>query len=63
MVQGSVLGSILYSLFVSPLLDLAKITLFTDDNYVMIWIKHRGELIIKMTNKLEFITKWPSDSG
>ena len=37
MVQGFILGPILFSLFVSPLLDLAKITLFADDNYLLVW--------------------------
>ena len=32
-IQGSVLGPILYALFVSPLFDLAKITNFADDNF------------------------------
>ena len=31
-VQGSILGPILYAIFVSPLFDLAKMTLFADDN-------------------------------
>ena len=62
-VQGSVLGPILYSLFVSPLLDLEKITLFADDNYILVWNKHKNQLIIDMQFKLENITKWLKDSG
>jgi hypothetical protein len=62
-VQGSVLGPILYSLFVSPLLDLEKITLFADDNYILVWNKHKNQLIIDMRKKLENITKWLKDSG
>ena len=62
-VQGSILGPILFSLFVSPLIDLAKITLFADDNYVIVWNKHRGDLIIEMTAKLSLIIKWFKDSG
>ena len=62
-VQGSVLGPILYSLFVSPLLDLEKLTLFADDNYALVWNKHRGQLITEMQSKLEKITKWLKDSG
>ena len=34
-VQGSILGPILYAIFVSPLFDLAKMTLFADDNYLL----------------------------
>ena len=62
-VQGSVLGPILYSLFVSPLLDLVKITLFADDNYVITWNKHRVNLISEMQTKLKIITDWLRDSG
>ena len=62
-VQGSALGPILYSLFVSQLLDLEKLTLFADDNYVLVWNKNWGQLITEMQNKLEKITKWLKDSG
>jgi hypothetical protein len=62
-VQGSVLGPILYSLFVSPLLDLAKITLFADDNYILVWNKHRGQLVTEMEQKLMIITNWLKNSG
>ena len=34
-VQGSILGPILYAIFVSPLFDLAEMTMFADDNYPM----------------------------
>ena len=62
-VQGSVLGPILYSLFVSPLLDLVKITLFADDNYILTWNKQRGPLLAEMQTKLSIITDWLRDSG
>ena len=62
-VQGSILGPILFSLFVSPLLDLAKITLFADDNYVLVWNKHIADLSIEMSAKLALIIKWFKDSG
>ena len=62
-VQGSVLGPILYALFVSPLLDLEKITLFADDNYVLTWNKNMDVLLTEMRLKLEKITKWLRDSG
>ena len=53
MVQGLVLGPIFYSLFVSPLLDLVKITLVADDNYIILWNKHRHLLIAEMKSKLK----------
>ena len=38
-VQGSILGPVLYAIFMSPLLDLTDITLFADDNYALVWNK------------------------
>ena len=35
-VQGSILGPILYAIYLSPLLDLTDITLFADDNYALV---------------------------
>ena len=48
----------------SPLVDLEKLTLFAYDNYVLVWNKHRGQLLIaEMQSKLEKITKSLKDSG
>ena len=62
-VQGSILGPILYAMFVSPLLDLEKLILFADDNYILEWGYQIPELILTMKQKLERITKWLTDSG
>ena len=62
-VQGSILGPILYALFVCPLFDLAKMTLFADDNYVIRRSKHLPELLIEMKLILEIIIKWLTNSG
>ena len=62
-VQGSILGPILYAIFVSPLFDLAKMTLFADDNYVLEWNKCVNQLIPDMERKIELITKWLRQSG
>ena len=62
-VQGSILGPILYALFVSPLFDLEKMTLFADDNYVIVRNKHLPELLLEMKRTLEAITKWLVQSG
>ena len=61
-VQGSALWSILYALFVSSLLDRAKITLFVDGNYILECNKHKEQLTVKMEEKLEIITNWFRDS-
>lgn len=62
-VQGSVLGPVLYAIFVSPLFDLTNITCFADDNYVVVWNKQIGSLIIDLEKELEMIVKWLRDSG
>ena len=62
-VQGSILGPILYAIFVSPLFDLAKLTLFADDNYVIRWNKKLTDLIVDMKAEIELIIKWLRQSG
>ena len=62
-VQGSILGPILYAIFVSPLFELAKMTLFADDNYVVRWNKCLAALIVDMRQSIELITKWLRQSG
>ena len=34
-IQGSILGPILYAIFIRPLYDIEKITTFADDNYIV----------------------------
>ena len=62
-VQGSILGPLLYALFVSPLFDLAKMTLFADDNYIIRRGKQLSELVSQMRLTLEIIIKWLRQSG
>ena len=62
-IQGSILGPILYSLFVSPLLDLTYLTLFADDNYIVRSNTTLEALINDMKLSLEMITKWLKESG
>ena len=62
-VQGSILGPILYAIFVSPLFDLADMTKFADDNFVIKCNKHIANLITDMKKTLEMIIKWLKDSG
>ena len=62
-IQGSVLGPILYALFVSPLFDIANITNFADDNFCLEWNKSIQALITNLERKLEMITKWLRGSG
>ena len=62
-VQGSILGPILYAIFVSPIFDLEKMSNYADDNYVIRWNKNITALIVDMKKSLEAITKWLKDSG
>ena len=62
-IQGSILGPILYAIYVSPLFDLAKLTNFADDNFVIQWNRSIGVLIKNMEAELETITGWLKDSG
>jgi hypothetical protein len=62
-IQGSVLGPILYAIFVSPLFDLTEITNFADDNFVLQFNTQINALIRDMEMRLEMIVKWLKDSG
>ena len=62
-VQGSILGPLLYAIFVSPMFDLTNITNFADDNFVVAWNKSLAALIDDMERNLEMIIKWLRDSG
>ena len=62
-IQGSILGPLLYALFVSPLFDLAKMTLFADDNYIICHGKQLSVLANQMRITLEIIIQWLRQSG
>lgn len=63
MVQGSILGPIMYAIFVSSLLYLTDITLFTDDNYALVWNKCKEIIKVNMQAQVELITTWLDHSG
>ena len=62
-IQGSILGPILYALFVSPLFDLTDLVNFADDNFCVEWCRDQTLLIVNLEKRLEMITKWLKDSG
>ena len=62
-IQGSILGPILYAIYVAPLFDLTDLSNFADDNFALTWSKNKATAITLMTEKLEIITKWLKESG
>ena len=57
---GKIQGSILGTLYLTPLFDLTLLTNFADDNFI---IKGNSELIENLQRNLEIITKWLKDAG
>jgi hypothetical protein len=57
-IQGSVLGLVLYPIFVSPLFDLIKITNFAEDIFVVLWNRILCYSIVDLEKELEMIVQW-----
>ena len=62
-VQGSILGPVLYAIFVSPLFMIEDLDLFADDSYITRSNKNVNELVVDMEKALDRITKWLNQSG
>ena len=62
-IQGSILGPILYAIFVAPLYEISKLSNFADDNFALTQNKNKETCIQLMQNKLKIIIKWLKDSG
>ena len=62
-IQGSILGPILYAIFVAPLYDISKLSNFADDNFALNQNKIKNTCIIDMEIKLRKIIKWLKNSG
>ncbi len=61
--QGSILGPVLYTIFVSPVFRTSGLKLFADDSYVTKSNESITELITDMEKTLEAITQWLKQSG
>ena len=62
-VQGSVLGPVLYAIFVSPVFDIEPILSFADDSFDVKSSKNKNEVVKDMEKSIEAITKWLKKSG
>jgi hypothetical protein len=62
-IQGSILGPILYALFIRPLYKITKVTTFADDNYVVKFNKDKKMALEELRKELEKIIKWLKGSG
>jgi hypothetical protein len=62
-IQGSVLGPVLYAMFVSPLFDIVPMLAFEDDSYRVESGADKSVLVNNMEKLLEAIIKWLRNSG
>ena len=59
--QGSILGPILYAIFISPLFEIETLTCYADDMFPVVFGKDKVVLAERMKTKLETI--WLTKSG
>jgi len=62
-VQGSVLGPILFAIFVKDIMEVESVTIFADDNYLVDGYKTIEELTIQMERKANNLFNWLTTSG
>ena len=62
-IQGSILGPILYAIFVAPLFDITDLFNFADDNFSLSISPSKDHAVQLITEKLIIITTWLKDSG
>ena len=62
-VQGSILGPVLYGIFVSPLFDKETFLSYADDTFIPKCNNSLENLILDVEKTLKAITKWLRDSG
>ena len=57
-VQGSIVGPILYAIFISPLFDVKHLMCFADDKYPLVWNRNKLVAVRLMEEKLKRIMDW-----
>ena len=62
-VQGSVLGPVLYALFIAPSFDLEEMSAFADDNFTIRWHRDLEVAKLRLEMSLAVIISWLSKSG
>ena len=62
-IQGSILGPILYALFIRPIYNIVKITTFADDNYAVETGKTKDLALKQLERKLNIAVKCLKESG
>jgi hypothetical protein len=62
-VQGSILGPILFSLFISPLLEKEDLISYADDSYLIRSNKSKEIALQRLKFQMQKVEKWLTDSG
>jgi len=62
-VQGSVLGPILFAIFIAPMFKLARVSSFADDSYLSENGSDVRDVVNKLQNSASLLTKWLKSSG
>ena len=62
-IQGSILGPILYAIFISPLFDIEKMTCYADDGFGLVYNKDKEVVAVLIKTKLTNTIDWLTSSG
>lgn len=62
-VQGSILGPVLFAIFIEPIVTFLKLVAFADDNYVLGRGMSKGEAIASLKRRLLHLIEWLKKSG
>ena len=62
-IQGSILGPVLYAIFMSPLFKIEKSTFYADDGFGLTRSRDKTVVALLIQNKLEKMIEWLTKSG